>query len=147
MNLAPDSELPTSSSDVVHRWRRAFPIWLHFALMLVVFVAGAVSGAMFATNQMRLRMERFRHEPTELVQHILPRLQNNLDLTASQSAAISAVIQEYHPRIVKCRQQSIVDMHHQFDEMESQVAALLNADQRPRWERTANNVRSRFLPR
>lgn len=147
MNRTLDSEVPSNTEDVVRRWRRAFPVWLHVGLMLAVFVAGAVSGAMFATNQMRLRMERFRNEPAELVQHILPRLQNNLDLTDAQTSAISAVLQEYHPRIVKCRQQSIVDMHHQFDEMESQVASLLNADQRPRWERTANNVRSRFLPR
>ena len=129
------------------QWRRAQPRWIQISVLLVVFVAGGLAGAMLAMKSVHSRMEYLRKNPEALPTVVVPRLQHILALSDEQSEQLREIISRRHPRIIEFRDQGMVGMHAEFDAMEKEIAGILDDQQAAKWHAVADNVRSRFMPR
>ncbi len=138
--------ISNASGEPPIKWRRAQPRWIQISVLLVVFVAGGLVGAMVAMKSVHSRMEYLRKNPDALPAVVVPRLQRILGLSDEQSQQLREIIGRRHPRITKFREQGMDGMHAEFDAMEEEIAAILDAEQAAKWRAVADNVRSRFLP-
>ena len=119
---------------------------MQISVLLVVFVAGGLAGAMLAMKSVHSRMEYLRKNPDALPTVVVPRLQHILALSDQQSEQLREIIGRRHPRIIEFRNQGMVGMHAEFEAMEKEIAAILDEQQAAKWHAVADNVRSRFMP-
>lgn len=137
---------PAQPTDDPMRQRRALPRFVQLGLLLVVFMAGGVVGAMIATNVIHSRMMYYREHAEALPADIVPRLQRRLALTHEQTDHVKQIIATRHPRMLEDRRQGAEAMLHEFQLMEEEIAEVLNPEQEQRWHTIARSVRQRFLP-
>ena len=128
------------------RWRRALPVWVQVAVLLIVFGSGIGVGSVVASRYMLVRMQHYRAHPEVLPGEITDTLTRRLRLTEKQSEEVLSVITRRHGRIEEVRQQSSPEIHSEFDLLEKEVAAVLTERQKQRWLVTAEWVRKSFLP-
>ncbi|MCA9217779.1 MAG: hypothetical protein KDB27_32140 [Planctomycetales bacterium] len=140
------SQSQSSIVDPPKAWRRAHPRWLQVTVLLVVFTAGGLVGAMFGIKSVHLRMEYYRQNADALPNAIVPRLKFILELTDQQAEHIREIINDRHPRIIEYREQGSAAMHAEFDAMEREIAEILDEQQAEKWSMFAERVRLRFLP-
>lgn len=126
--------------------RRPLPLWAQVLILLTVFAAGAVVGAVTSTRVVFSRMEHYRNHAEALPNDIVPRLQARLGLSDEQTERVREIISRRHPRILEFRNRVSGSMLDEFDAMEQEVASVLDADQAERWHAIAESVRARFLP-
>ncbi|MBM4005828.1 MAG: hypothetical protein FJ295_21505 [Planctomycetes bacterium] len=135
---------PTSMTAVLPR--RALPVWAQIGVLLVVFVADGIVGAMIATKIIRSRMEYYREHADALPSDIVPRLQVRLALTDEQTKQVRETIERRHPRLIEQRRQGAQAMLNEFQLMEDEIAGVLDPKQQQQWRTIATSVRHRFLP-
>lgn len=126
--------------------RRALPRWAQIVVLLVVFAAGGVVGAMVATKCIHSRMEYLREHADALPNDIVPRLQMRLGLSDAQTAQVREIVERRHPRMIAHRTQGAQAIHMEFDAMVNEIGAVLDGDQKRMWHAMADSVRHRFLP-
>lgn len=126
--------------------RRALPWWAQVVVLLAVFSAGGVVGAMIATKVIHSRMEYYREHADALPRDIVPRLQVRLGLTDAQTKQVQEIAERRHPRMIENRRQGAQAMLNEFQVMEDEIASVLNPEQQRLWRSIAASVRQRFLP-
>ena len=139
------SESPSIAKSS-QKWRRAHPRWLQLAVLLLVFCAGCVVGAMLGVKSVHARIEYYRENTEALPDAIVPRLQHVLELTDGQSVQVREIITRRHSRIIRYRAEGSEGMHAEFDAMETEIADVLDERQAKKWSVFADRVRARFLP-
>lgn len=127
------------------RIRRALPRWIQIGVLLLVFVAGGIVGAMVATKALHARLEYYRQNEDALVNDIIPRLRAGLALTEEQSSQFEEIIERRHPRMLDVRRKGAIEMLAEFQAMEDEVAGVLDPKQRESWRKIAESVRNRFI--
>ena len=126
--------------------RRTLPWWAQTFILLVVFMAGCIVGAMLSAKVIHARMNYYRQHAYALSSDILPRLQLRLNLTEEQSGQIRTIIERRHPSMMENRKRSDQAIRNEFRAMEQDIAAVLDDQQKQRWYMIADSVRNRFLP-
>ncbi len=142
----PETALETTEKRRALPPRRPLPAWVQSAILLLVFCAGGIAGAMLATEMIHSRMEYYREHETALPNDIVPRLQFRLQLSDEQTEEVRRIIELRHPRMMRERNESARGMLLEFEAMQREVAAVLDAEQAAAWSEIANSVRRRFLP-
>lgn len=127
------------------RIRRALPRWIQMGVLLLVFVAGGIVGAMVATKALHDRLEYYRQNDDALVRDIIPRIRSRLTLTEEQSSQFKEIIERRHPRMLDVRRKGGNEMLAEFQAMEDEVAEVLDPKQREAWRKIAESVRNRFI--
>ena len=135
-----DIETPGRSS------RRALPWLIQVMILLAVFAAGGVVGATVSVRLLLGRIEYYRQNADALPADVAARLHYRLRLDDQQARQIREIIGRRHPRIVHHRDQSAQAMRKEFQQMEQEVAAVLDETQQAQWRAIAATVRQRFLP-
>ncbi|MCC6507545.1 MAG: hypothetical protein IT423_00450 [Pirellulaceae bacterium] len=125
--------------------RRALPRWIQMGVLLLVFVAGGIVGAMVATKALHARLEYYRQNGDALVKDIVPRLRTRLTLTGEQSSQFEEIMERRHPRMLDVRRKGADEMLAEFQAMEDEVAEVLDPKQRESWRKIAESVRNRFI--
>lgn len=134
-----------SQTTLEPRIRRALPRWIQMGVLLLVFVAGGIVGAMVATKALHARLEYYRQNNDALVKDIIPRLRTRLALTEEQSSQFEEIIERRHPRILDVRRKGANEMLAEFQAMVDEVAEVLDPKQRESWRKIAESVRNRFI--
>lgn len=141
---------PSSTGEVTRtparRWRRALPRWAQLLVLTGVFVAGGLVGAILSVRAIHARIVHYREHPEELPEEVVSALSRRLDLDAKQESRVLAIFRRRHTRIVELQGQVAGDIHAEFDALESEIAALLDARHAARWRETAAIVRRVYLP-
>lgn len=114
-------------------------------VLLLVFVAGGIVGAMVATKTLHDRLEYYRRNDDALVKDIIPRIRGRLTLTEEQSSQFKEIIERRHPRMLDIRREGANEMLAEFQAMEDEVAEVLDPKQRESWREIAESVRNRFI--
>jgi hypothetical protein len=127
------------------RIRRALPRWVQISVLLLVFVAGGIAGAMVATKTLHARLEYYRQNEDALVNDIIPRLRARLALTEEQSSQFEEILGRRHPHLLNVRRKGANEMLAEFQAMEDEVANVLDPKQRDSWRKIAESVRNRFI--
>lgn len=127
-------------------WRRALPRWIQFVLLLVVFIAGGVTGSMITTRMIHTRMEGYRQQAPIFSEDIVMRLRFRLGLTDKQAGQIQQIIERRHATLIEYRNDGSRLMHTEFDAMVEEVGTVLQDHQTRRWRGIADHVRTTYLP-
>lgn len=143
-----DTPISTESSKppLTPPMRRALSWWGQIIVLLVVFIAGSVVGAMVAAKVIHSQMEYYRHHAEASPQDILPRLQRRLTLTDDQTEKVREIISRRHPVMIESRRREAQTMLNEFRSMEGEIGKVLDANQQTLWHDIATSVRNRFLP-
>lgn len=127
-------------------YRRALPWWTQIAVLLVVFLAGGVAGAMITTRVVHSRMEQYRQQAPIFSEDIVTRLRFRLALNDDQVADVRRIIESRHSTMIQYRNEGSHNMHTEFDAMVEEVADVLDELRAERWRDIAGQVKRTYLP-
>lgn len=135
----PEHGIPEQKSH-----RRQF--WKPVLLSLVIFASGAIAGTcatlMLIRNQVHYRI----HHPEEMPANVAARLQRKLDLSDEQTEQVLTVLTERQQAILEIRREFQPKLETELDQLEKQVADLLDDSQRTTWQQKFQAMRAEWLP-
>ncbi|MEI7766604.1 MAG: hypothetical protein WCJ97_04100 [Phycisphaerae bacterium] len=121
--------------------------WRGILLVLVIFVSGMVLGSgltvIVAVHRIRDRM----HHPEKLPQEIAGRLERRLSLSPDQTTQVRAILTARQQHLMAIRQRVQPEVVGELDQAYSEIAAVLNENQRPRWETMYHELKAEWVPR
>lgn len=120
--------------------------WVQCGVLLLVFAAGGIVGAMVAAKTIHSRMNYYREHPEALPAAIVPKLKHELGLNDEQVVTVRGIVTLRHSKIAEYQQQSAQAIHNEFKLMEDEVAEVLDEKQKALWRELTNSVRERYLP-
>jgi E3 ubiquitin-protein ligase DOA10 len=130
----------------VRAFRQALPWWVQVIVLLVVFAAGGVVGAMISSKVIHSNMEKYRQQAPLFSADIVERLRMRLHLSDEQAVNVQEIVERQHEKLIEHRNNGSEKMHAQFDEMVDEIADELDELQKRQWGFVANYVRRTYLP-
>jgi hypothetical protein len=139
----------TSTQPPVMLPRRNFcQIFTAVALALVIFLAGGAAGFGVSWLWRPLRpppmMGQFRPDPP--VGDLVDQLRNELLLSDDQVEKVREIYQQRHDALVGIRAKMDPEFKSEYDKLDGQMKAVLNAEQYQKWSERFRSVRDRMLP-
>ncbi len=119
---------------------------MQLTVLLIVFAAGSVTGAMIATKVLHSKLQTYRENAPIFAENIVARLRIRLNLSGEQVEQVREIVERRHARMIEHRRQGSLAMHTEFNAMEEEIAGVLDDRQARQWHEIANFVRERFLP-
>lgn len=115
-------------------------------VVTLVFAAGMITGGMLTARLIHKQIHQYRAYPDVLVETIVTRLQSRLDLSTTERAKVGDIVSHRTTRMSEVRDQSMNKLHSEFNEMEQEIASILDIERETAWHQIAASVRTRFLP-
>ena len=137
------AELPQMSPA----FRRALPWWLQGTLLLVVFGAGSVTGAILTARSIHAQMNAYRENAPLFADDISMRLRFRLSLSEDQTNDVRRIVGQRHSKMVEHRNDGSRRMHAEFDSMVGEIASVLDDRQMQHWNAIAEQVKQTYLPK
>jgi hypothetical protein len=120
--------------------------WLTTVLALVIFLAGAVSGAALTVVVAMNRIQFAIQHPEAAPPRIASTIARRLDLDESQRGQVEAIIARRQKEISAIRRKFQPEIAAELEGVREEVAAVLNNAQRERWEQLFDQFQARWLP-
>ena len=115
-------------------------------IMLVIFLAGAVSGALYGIDFSFRQMRYHAEHMDELPDNAIPRLAKDLALAPEQLQNFDRIFRKYHVDIARVEGENAVRVHQLFYEMGREILPLLDETQRAKFLEIHRKICSVFLP-
>jgi Spy/CpxP family protein refolding chaperone len=117
--------------------------WKIVAVLVAIFMAGAVTGGFVAY---RVGRERFlqRPGPDQWAPRQLKRLVENLQLTPDQQQQVRPIVRRNMEELAKLRTRSGAEIRTVFERMEHEISEQLTPDQRVKFEQMNKEMRERM---
>lgn len=128
--------LPPPSSQ---RWRRV-------ALMMAIFLSGAIVGAVAGGYVARQQMLFMLQHPEQIPDRVLPRIRSQLSLSDEQTSQVDAIVRRRHAAMEVARSKCYPELVAEFEGLCSDIAEVLSPKQRDRWDELRELVKQRYLP-
>jgi len=113
------------------------------ALGVALLVSGAVIGSGLTLVVIKRGLDKARDQPSMLSQRMLSRMERHLDLTPDQSAEIREIFQENRKRVHAFRERHHERAQSFMEGLHDDVAAVLNPEQREKWDAWYAKARKR----
>jgi len=139
--VAPAMAVPTDLPPIRKRRR-----WLSILLGMVIFVSGLIIGAAGATIGMRNTFLRALHHPEQSAVELADRLRRPLKLDDSQLRQIELIFKKHQARFEQIRIEIQPRVVEELDQVEAEVAAVLNPKQRAEWHKRFAGLRATWIP-
>jgi hypothetical protein len=123
--------------------RRRWKTWL---LALLIFLAGGIVGGVLTAGAIFRSVHRAIAHPEEAPQRITARLSRRLDLTDDQREKVHQIIASRQQSLLEIRRDVQPRVETQLEQLESEIAAVLNAKQQDEWRTMVNTFRNTWLP-
>lgn len=120
--------------------------WLTVVLTVVVFVSGLAIGSGLTFLYVDYRRAQYLAHPEDAPKRFAARLKRTLRLTDSQARQIQAIIEERWPKFQETRRQMYPAFKEHLDAIHAEVSAVLREDQRGRWDKYVETIRSSWNP-
>jgi len=120
--------------------------WLTVLLAILIFGAGAVSGAAVTMAAFVHRMQFVLHHPEGLPGRIVSRLERSLNLDEAQKPKVEAIVAKRQEAMMGLRREFEPHLMKEMDTLRAEVGDVLTPPQRERWERMFDSFRARWLP-
>lgn len=115
-------------------------------LAFVVFLAGNITGGAGTLMFIHRHLADFIQHPHEAPQKIIPILKRRLRLDPDQTVKIEAIISEHHRTLQKIRYDTTPRVRTEIDAIQTEVAEVLNPDQRKLWNRRMTQLTDFWFP-
>jgi len=140
----PGNASPPPAGERLHPIRRR--IGMKVLLSLVIFSSGAIVGTcatlMFIRQQVHYRI----HHPEEMPSKVASRIQWKFDLSDEQTKQVEAILADRQQAIQKIRREFQPQLERQLDQLEEQVADVLDDTQSTTWQEWFQEMRAIWLP-
>ncbi len=140
----PESEGPTSLDRRPLPTRRRF--WKQALLSLIIFASGAIVGTCTTLILIRQQVHHRIHHPEEMPGKIAARMQRKLDLSNEQTEQVQAILTERQQAIQQIRREFQPQLEAELNQMQEQVAHLLDDSQRMAWQAWFQDLRATWIP-
>lgn len=140
MNESPGRNLinvvasPTSLDDSPHSPVTQTGRWRSWLLLSVIFAAGIAVGAVGAMKFIHYRVRTLLVHPEQVPNQVVEVLQHRLSLTEPQTRQVADIIRRRHAALEQIRGEVAPRVTVELTQLRTEVAALLTADQLPRWQ-------------
>jgi hypothetical protein len=115
-------------------------------LILAIFASGFAVGS-FATGVfIRSKVIESIQAPETVPPRIAARLRRLLGLSDEQTKEVTAIIDKRRLAIQSIRREFQPEIETQLDEAQAEISEVLTAEQRERWQRHFEEMRSIWLP-
>ncbi|MCA9098279.1 MAG: hypothetical protein KDA36_07835 [Planctomycetaceae bacterium] len=115
-------------------------------LAFIVFLAGSVAGGAGTLLFVHRHLADFIRNPHEAPQKIIPILKRRLGLDPEQTAKIETIIREHHRNLQEIRYETTPRVRTEIDAIQTEVADVLNPDQRELWNRRMTQLTDFWFP-
>lgn len=142
------SEVPTYVSPTATGGGRP-PRRLLFGMMVMVFFSGGVIGSGSTLMLINRRMEdnERHHDPARTSQRIVDELQEKLSLNDPQTTQVERITKNHLAALDRIRREVFFPaIREQFKQMEEQVSAVLDDEQRAAYHAWLDEKRQRVCP-
>lgn len=126
--------------------RRGRRIVLRVFLALLIFAAGAVSGAGLTVIVTVHRFQQAMHHPETIPPRLAAEMKRRLKLTDMQTAQVQEILVRRQERLQKLRQQIAPEVTAQFSETHEEIAKILTPEQQEKWDAWFTVLKKRWLP-
>ena len=110
--------------------------WRAIASIIIVFVLGALAGALLTHKIYQHRVEGImKGEPRKTTEFIVRRLDRELHLDADQLKQLRAIVEETHAEMKKVRRQFRPQIEEILARSQDKIRALLRSDQLEKYEK------------
>jgi len=120
--------------------------WMKALLLLIIFSSGAIVGTCAALILIRQQLHYRLHHPEEMPSKVASRIQWKLDLNDKKTKQIEAVLTDRQQAIQKIRREFQPQLERQLDQLEEQVAGLLEDSQATTWQTWFQEIRAEWIP-
>lgn len=124
----------------------ALRLLLKLAVMLVIFCAGGVSGFLYGIDFSFREMRHHAEHMDELPDNAIPRMAEDLSLSAEQLPEFARIFRKYHVDIAKVEGENAVKVHELFYEMGKEILPLLDEAQAAEFRELHRKICTVFLP-
>lgn len=126
-----------------HPWLR---LLCKFLIMLVIFLAGGISGALYGIDFSFRQMRDHAEHMDELPDNVIPRLAEDLALTPTQLEGFDRVFRNYHSDIARVEGENAIKVHQLFYDMGKEILPLLDETQAAQFREVHRKICTVFLP-
>lgn len=123
--------------------RRRIPVYVQSLLFLLF---GLIIGSGLTIVVIRGAVHRMIAEPDLLPARVLQRLDSQLALDDAQRAAIDGIFSKRLAAFRDIRERVRPEIQAEIDGLRNDVSAVLNPDQRAKWEQRFDTLRARWQP-
>jgi hypothetical protein len=120
--------------------------WLSVLLGLVIFVSGLAAGSGATLIVLRNRMLQSIRHPEGEPARIAQLLRRKLDLTSSQTAEVEEIVRARQAALLRIRRDVEPRVVAELDEVEAQIAGVLDDRQQTKWHQMFGDLRATWLP-
>ena len=134
----------TSQADPVQKTSR--PWWITVSAAIFIMVCGMIIGAAVTLGIIRKTAITFIRHPEKTREFIAERISDKLDLTDSQSEDLERILKQRHASLMQIRKEVYPRMKAQLDRLDKEVASVLDKDQKTKWKKMTDRIRSNWIP-
>jgi hypothetical protein len=120
--------------------------WLRLLLAAVIFLSGIAVGVGVSLIVVRNRLVFAIHHPDEMPAVIAARLRRPLKLSDEQVQEVQRILSERQRALQELRRRVQPRVEAELDEVERQIAQVLDDQQQERWQRLSQHLRGTWLP-
>jgi hypothetical protein len=135
---------PSASHAVTPPPRRRW--WLRLVLTLVIFVSGALVGTGGTVLVIRNRVLSGIHHPEQMPQRMVNRLRWPLGLSEEQAVELEQVFERRQASLQQLRRRFQPELEAELDQIEVEVADVLDEEQQKRWQEYFGHIRRTWMP-
>lgn len=143
VDLATPAPVPGPLPVAPGRGRRR---WVSLVLSVVIFVSGVLIGAAGAAGVIRREMLQALRDPSAVPARITQRLKRRLSLTDVQADEIQGILEARQRAVQAIRATVQPAVMHELLLAKTEVADVLDDEQRERWEADFDRLRDLWVP-
>jgi len=114
--------------------------------LLIIFSSGAIVGTCATLILIRQQVHYRLHHPEEMPSKIASRIQWKLGLSEEKTQQVEAILANRQQAIQQIRREFQPQLERQLDQLEEQVADLLDDPQATTWQTWFQEMRAEWLP-
>ena len=123
----------------MHRWRMAF-------FGLVILLAGIIIGAASISILSPDRLSSHPQPPERATRIMIGRLGRELGLSSKQDEKIGPILHNHMQKLDNIRADARIEITEQLRQMNEEVSAVLNEDQKQIWQRWLHILQAQLRP-
>ena len=120
--------------------------WMKALFLLIIFSSGAIVGTCATLILIRQQVHYRLHHPEEMPSKIASRIQWKLGLSEEKTQQVEAILANRQQAIQQIRREFQPQLERQLDQLEEQVADLLDDPQATTWQTWFQEMRAEWLP-
>lgn len=120
--------------------------WFNWLLLVVIFGAGVLIGALVAVRVVRMQVASVLSHPEQIPDRVMPILRHRLDLDEEQAVKIAAMVKQRHAALEDLRAEYSPRVAIELQQLRRDVDSVLKPEQRTHWDAWCRRIEANLPP-